>query len=148
MNRSVNRSMKMLLVGLLAATSLCGGCIIAGNEGGHSHKHSHPNYEQRTPVLRHVVLFSFKEGTSRAQVRKIENAFSALPSKIPQIHDFEWGTDVSVEKQAKGYTHCFLVTFRSTADRDAYLPHEEHEKFRQIVGPHMDQVLVLDYWTK
>ncbi len=58
-------------------------------------------------VLRHVVLFKFKDGTSSQQVREIENAFRALPDKVDAICDFEWGTDVSVENLQQGFTHCF-----------------------------------------
>jgi hypothetical protein len=99
-------------------------------------------------VLRHVVLFKFKDDTSTEQIRRIEEAFRALPEKIDAIHDFEWGTDVSVEGIARGFTHCFLVTFKSEADRDAYLPHPAHQEFGQLLRPHRDQVLVLDYWAR
>lgn len=98
--------------------------------------------------LRHVVLMKFKDETSPADVRKIEEAFAALPGQIDVIHDFEWGTDVSVERIAHGYTHCFLVTFRSEEDRDAYLPHPAHRAFGEVLRPHRDQVLVIDYWTE
>ena len=99
-------------------------------------------------VLRHVVLFKFKDGTSSQQVREIENAFRALPSKIDTICNFEWGTDVSVENLQQGFTHCFLVTFRSEADRAEYIPHPAHKEFGRMLGPHIDKVLVVDYWTK
>jgi len=99
-------------------------------------------------LLRHVVLFKFKDGTSAADVRKIENAFASLPSKVDAIYDLEWGTDVSVEGKAMGFTHCFLVTFKSEEDRAAYLPHPEHKKFGSIIGPHLDKVCVVDYWVK
>src|ERR1041385_6171069 len=62
-------------------------------------------------VLRHVVLFKFKEGTDDAKLQEIVDAFRALPSKIDVIKDFEWGTDVGVENLSKGFTHCFFVTF-------------------------------------
>jgi hypothetical protein len=39
------------------------------------------------------------------------------------------------------------VTFKSEKDRDAYLPHEAHKAFIQIAGPHIDKVLVVDYWA-
>ena len=70
-----------------------------------------------------------------------------LPGKIDVIHDFEWGTDVSVEGAARGFTHCFFVTFRTAEDRDAYLPHPDHKAFGQLIRPHLDQVLVFDYWV-
>lgn len=99
-------------------------------------------------LLRHVVLFKFKDDTSPEQVQQIEAAFRALPGKINAIHTFEWGTDVSVEGKADGFTHCFFVTFRSEADRDAYLPHPAHREFGSVLRPHLDKVLVLDYWTQ
>ena len=99
-------------------------------------------------VLRHVVLLKFKDGTTAEQVREIVNAFCALPSKVDTIHDFEWGTDISVENLSQGFTHCFLVTFKSEADRAKYLPHPDHKEFGRILGPHLDKVLVVDYWAK
>ncbi len=97
--------------------------------------------------LRHVVMFKFKDGTSSQQIREIEDAFRALPGKIDAICDFEWGTDVSVENRHQGFTHCFLVTFRSEADRAEYIPHPDHKEFGKILGPHLDKVLVVDYWA-
>lgn len=104
--------------------------------------------EESGRLLRHVVLFKFKDETTEEQVRQIERAFCNLPSKIPEIHDFEWGTDVSVENLQQGFTHCFVVTFRSRADRAKYLPHPAHKMFGQLLGPHLDKVLVIDYWTR
>ncbi len=103
---------------------------------------------KRSQVLRHVVLFKFKDDTSSRQVREIENAFRALPNKVDAICDFEWGTDVSVENLQQGFTHCFFVTFRSEADRAEYIPHPAHKEFGRMLGPHLDKVLVVDYWAK
>jgi hypothetical protein len=99
-------------------------------------------------VLRHVVLFAFKPETTPEQIRAIERAFAALSGKIDAIHDFEWGLDASVEGIAHGYTHCFLVTFLSAADRDIYLPHPAHKEFGALLHPHLDKVLVIDYWVR
>ena len=99
-------------------------------------------------MLRHVVLFQFKDGTPEDKVREIEDAFRALPAKIDIIQDFEWGTDVSVEGKAGGFTHCFFVTFGSEADRDAYLPHPDHTAFGALLRPHLENVLVVDYWQR
>ena len=96
-------------------------------------------------LLRHVVIFKFKDSATPAQVKKVEQAFSALPSKIPTIIGYEWGTNVSPENLAQGYTHCFLVTFKNAADRDAYLPHPAHKEFGKVLGPYLDKVLVIDF---
>lgn len=104
---------------------------------GHSHR-----------LLRHVVLFKFKAEVTPAQVQEVADAFAALPGKIAEIHSFEWGTDVSVENKADGFTHGFLVTFRDEKGREIYLPHPAHQEFVKLVGPRIDKVLVFDYWTQ
>ena len=98
-------------------------------------------------VLRHLVLFAFKESARPERIGEIEKAFCALPGKIDEIHEFEWGTDVSVENISRGYTHCFLVTFLTEADRNAYLSHPAHQAFVALLEPHLEKVLVLDYWS-
>ena len=55
---------------------------------------------------------------------------------------------MSVENLQQGFTHCFVVTFLSEADRTKYLPHPAHKEFGKILGPHLDKVLVVDYWTQ
>ena len=97
--------------------------------------------------LRHVVLFKFKEETTVADIKKVEAAFSALPSKIPEIKSYEWGTDNSPEGLAKGFTHCFFLTFDSEEGRAVYLPHPDHKAFGAVLTPHLEDVLVLDYWA-
>lgn len=106
------------------------------------------NDEPMKKTLRHVVLFKFKEGTTDAEIKEIENAFKGLKEKIDVIKDFEWGTDVSVENKSEGFTHCFFVTFADEAGREVYLPHPDHKAFGQIAGPHIEKVLVFDYWVK
>jgi len=98
--------------------------------------------------LRHVVMFKFKEGTAQSDIRKVEQAFKALPDKIPQIEGFEWGTNNSPEGLDKGFTHCFFLTFNSEADRAIYLPHPDHKAFGSMLGPYLDDVLVVDYWSE
>lgn len=99
-------------------------------------------------MLRHVVLFAFKPTSSANDIQRIAQAFAALPSQIDAIIDFEWGSDVSVEGKADGFTHCFFVTFQDAAGRDAYLPHPAHNAFGQLLRPHLEKVLVLDYWAE
>ena len=98
-------------------------------------------------LLRHVVMFRFKDTTSADKLREIETFFASLPGKIDLIQDFEWGTNNSPEGKAQGFTHCFTLTFKSAEDRDAYIPHPEHKAFGDMAGNFFEKVLVLDYWT-
>ena len=99
-------------------------------------------------MLRHVVLFKFKDDATPDQVKQVENAFIALPSAIKEIEDIEWGTNNSPENLNQGLTHCFFLSFNSEKDRDAYLPHPAHKAFGAILTPYLDKVVVVDYWVK
>jgi hypothetical protein len=103
------------------------------------------NMQEKT--LRHVVLFSFKEGSTDAEIKAVTDAFAALPQKIPQIKKYEWGTNNSPENLNQGFTHCFLLSFASEADRAIYLPHPDHIAFGNILKPVLNKVLVIDYWA-
>jgi hypothetical protein len=104
--------------------------------------------KQTQGKLRHVVLFKFKDIATPEQIRQVEEAFRALPSKVPEIVDFEWGTNNSPENRAEGFTHCFFVTFNDEAGRAAYLPHPAHKAFGKLLRPILDKVLVIDYVAK
>ena len=97
---------------------------------------------------RHVVLFKFKDSATPEQVKHIEEEFKKLPSKIDTVTDFEWGTNVSPEGLADGFTHCFLVSFKDKAGLEAYIPHPAHTAFVDILKPQLDKVLVVDFVAK
>ena len=106
------------------------------------------NAQNSEKMLRHVVLFKFKDASSASDIKKVEDAFRALPSKIETIKSFEWGKNNSPENLNQGFTHCFFVGFLSEKDREVYLPHPEHKAFVAVLSPHLDKVLVIDYWAE
>lgn len=98
-------------------------------------------------LLRHVALFSFKETSTKQNIKIIEAAFINLTTKIKEIKDFEWGLNNSPEALHKEFSHSFLVTFTSEKDRNAYLINKDHKAFVKILTPYLNDVLVVDYWT-
>ena len=99
-------------------------------------------------LLRHVVLFKFKKESTPEEINQLNEAFNALPAAIPVIKDFEWGINDSPEDFHQDFTHCYLLTFESEEDRDSiYAPHPAHKAFGESLGPHLEGVLVVDYWT-
>ena len=104
---------------------------------------------QPEKVLRHVVIFKFKDSSTEADVDRLNQAFNALPEAIPVIKDFEWGLNDSPEDFHQGFTHCYLLTFHSEADRDSvYTPHPAHQAFVASLQDHLEKVFVVDYWTQ
>jgi hypothetical protein len=130
-----------ILSGLLLASFVSLMVVYAGNQA-----ESKPQTDKK-PMLRHVVIFKFKEASPAVEVQKVVDGFRALGSKIPEIASFEYGTNNSPEGLNDGFTHCFLVTFKSEKDRDAYLPHPAHKAFVELLKPHLDKAMVIDYWA-
>lgn len=99
-------------------------------------------------VLRHIVLFKFKDSASSENIKKVEAAFRQLPSKIKLIKAFEWGINNSPEKLNEGLTHCFSVAFASEKDRNDYLVNPAHKAFVKTLQPILEKAVVVDYWVK
>ena len=122
---------------LIAALALFGSMTFASSETQPPKK-----------VLRHIVLFKFKDKATAAQIKEVEAAFRRLPTQIKEIKGFEWGTNNSPEGLDQGLTHAFFLTFDSEADRAVYLPQPAHKAFGKILGPYLDKAVVVDYWAE
>ena len=100
--------------------------------------------QRGSSVVRHIVLFQFKDSVPNTEVDAISDAFNQLPEKIDVITSLESGTNVSPENLGQGYTHAFIVSFANEHDRDLYLPHPAHKAFVQMIDGKLKQVLVFD----
>ena len=98
-------------------------------------------------VLRHIVMYKFKDDVTPAQLKEVIDAFAGLPKKIDTIIGFEHGTNVSKEGKSDGFTHVFVVTFKNEADRDAYIAHPAHDAYVKVVRDRREKVIVFDYWA-
>ena len=98
--------------------------------------------------VRHVVSFKFKKDASPSDIRKVEEAFSALKAKIPQIQSLEWGTNVSGENLDKGFTHMWVLSFADAAAVKTYIDHPDHQAFVQLLKPTLEEAFVIDFQPK
>lgn len=99
-------------------------------------------------MLHHVVLLKFKAGATKEQIAHAEQTFADLKNKIPTIVSLEWGTNVSPEHLNRGYSHAFTLTFKAEKDRNNYLVDPAHKNLGKVLGPILDEVLVIDFWEK
>ena len=128
---------------------ICTGCISIHSEDKSTV--SKTQYPKACPkecpkLLRHVVLFKFKDGTTAEKIKEVETSFAALPGKIDSIKRFEWGTNVSKEL-TEGFTHCFVVTFADEAGLEAYLNNPDLVAFRKSLSGPLEKAIAVDYWT-
>ena len=132
--------MKKSLATIAVTVMLLAGCVsVKGNVSVED------NSSKSAAAFRHVVLFKFKDGTSDADIQKVQRAFLDLKKGIDTIRDIESGKDVSSENLQQGFTHCFIVTFDNGAGRDTYLTHPVHQDFVKLAGPFLDKALVIDF---
>ncbi|WP_282079482.1 Dabb family protein [Aquimarina algiphila] len=107
-----------------------------------------PKIDREGKVLRHMVNFKYKETATKQQVQEAVDTFINLKNEIPEIAEMEWGFNDSEEGHSKGLTHCFTLTFNDEHAREVYLFHKAHLDLVSKIGAIIDDVLVLDYWTK
>lgn len=129
----MSRHAATLLVCAIAALAALPGCA-------HSRGMATPAGQ-----IRHVVLFGFHPGTPPETLADIEAGLRRLPAEIGLIRAFEWGTDITENARAQGYTHCMLTVFDTPEDIEAYRVHPAHQAFVALAMPHVAQLLVMDY---
>ncbi|MCF7669861.1 MAG: Dabb family protein [Verrucomicrobia bacterium] len=132
--------MKTIAITLLACVLAAFTCNISAAENAETPK-AHGK-------LWHVVALKFKDDASKEDITKAINAFKELKTAIPEIVSIQNGKNNSPEFLNKGFTHCFVLTFKSEKDRDAYLVHPDHKAFGKILGPVVEDVFVIDFLTE
>lgn len=117
-----------------------------------------PDY--KPGLVRHMVMFRYKPGTSEAIRRQIREQFLAMQQSArrngrPYILSIETGLQNSGEGADQGLQEAFLITFRSEGDRNYYVGtpvvnspayyEPTHERFKQFAFPHIQSAVVFDY---
>jgi hypothetical protein len=139
------------ILGLVVVAAVCAiigmGIVGASETKAGSATKSEEKTSVCQKVVRHVVCFKFKDTASPEEVQKVCDAFANLKNEIPFILSYEAGSNVSPENLSKGFTHCYILTFKNQKDRDAYLPHPAHKAFGGNLRGLVDDVFVIDIET-
>ncbi|WP_432542932.1 Dabb family protein [Kineococcus sp. SYSU DK002] len=112
----------------------------------------------RPGLVRHVVLFRYRDEVGAEQRQEVLTRFRALAASPrdgePYVVSLEAGEQTSPEGAGGGFEHGIVVTFASEGDRNYYVGdpvapdpahHDpEHARFKEFVGPLLADVLVFD----
>lgn len=119
--------------------------------------------DYRPGIVRHIVLFRYRDSTTRAQRQEIGKRFHALAASPRNgeryIISIESGLQNSLEGHHHGLEHGFIVTFKSEGDRNYYVGtplirnsqfyDAAHGDFKRFLAPHLDpttpSVVVFDF---
>ena len=139
--KGISRTMMTMAVAALVGMLCASGATLLRTDGASA--------ADEGRVLRHIVLFDLKEESQTVDIlNTIEAATYQMAEDIEVIQHIEWGSNLDFNTRNDGYDFVLLVEFASIEDLEVYGPHPDHDVFRAIVGPHVERVLVVDYWGK
>lgn len=78
-------------------------------------------------MIRHTLLFRFRDGVPEETVAAVLDELSTFPSRYPAMRNFVCGRNVSTRDSTM--THGFAVDFESEQDLLDYLSSQSHEEF-------------------
>ena len=78
-------------------------------------------------MIRHILLFSFREGVASGDIQTMLAEFSRFPERFPQMRDWQFGRNSS--RRDQHYEYAMTVHFQDWAALDAYLDSASHETF-------------------
>ncbi|MBS1015664.1 Dabb family protein [Acetobacter persici] len=112
-------------------------------------------------MVRHMVMFAFRPGTTAAQRAEVTRRFVALttlsrrPDGKAVVASLETGAQSSGENADLGLEQGYLVTFASEGDRNFYVGRPivaeaghfdpAHDAFKTFAGPYLARVVVFDF---
>jgi hypothetical protein len=97
-------------------------------------------------MLRHVVLFKFKEGVEEEEITDLESSLAELPPAIPEILSYEFGRDVIHSERS--YDLALVSTFRDLESLHRYQKHPDHQIVLRKVNNLCESVLAVDFLTE
>lgn len=97
-----------------------------------------------SPVLQHVVLFSFPDEPTAEQAGDIHSYIREWPDNIPGIRALRFGEALFTDR-ACGYQYLLYMEFDSVEKMRSYQAHPVHQKFLSWVIDNNITPLAFDY---
>jgi hypothetical protein len=98
-------------------------------------------------MVRHIVLFRWKPGTSQQSLESLEHALAGMPKLCPSIRRYRFGRNLGL--QEGGFDFGIVADFADAAAWREYWANEAHqkliaEKVRPIVAERVALQLELE----
>jgi hypothetical protein len=87
-------------------------------------------------VIRHIVLLTFSDTATDAQIQAVEDGLAALPARLPQLQAYVIGRDLGLNDGN--------ATFAVTADFatvDDYLVYRDDPEHRRVITEYIAPIL-------
>jgi hypothetical protein len=94
-------------------------------------------------MLKHIVLMKFKTGIDKLQIEDLKENLGALPGKINEIKEFQFGPDIL--KSERSYDFALVASFTGLESLKSYQGHPDHLPVIQKVRGLCETILVVDF---
>jgi len=94
-------------------------------------------------MIKHIVMFSFKDENKDENIDKVKNLLEGLSDKIDIIRSLEVG--INFDKAPRAMDISLITTFDSVEDLDSYTKNEEHQKVISVIKEVTEYTKVVDY---
>ncbi len=94
-------------------------------------------------MLKHIVFMKFKTGVDALQIEELKKNLGALPGKIDEIKEFEFGPDIL--KSERSYDFALAASFTGLDSLKRYQSHPDHIPVIQKVRGLCETILVVDF---
>ncbi len=85
-------------------------------------------------MIKHIVLLSWKEGTSEEAVAAVTAGFARLRDELDEIKHYEFGPDAGIYRGNADYA--LIGEFDNEEDLKAYVMHPRHQALlAEVTGP-------------
>ena len=97
-------------------------------------------------MIRHVVLFSFKDHLSDEVADEVLTGLNRFPEKFGAMQRFGLGRNLS--RRDATFTHVMTMEFQTLQDLADYLDSEQHEHFvASVFKPNVSRRAIASYET-
>ena len=97
---------------------------------------------RRNDMIKHVVMWKFKEENKQANMEKAKEILLALPAMIPEIKAMKVFFDISHKDMSMDLM--LDTEFESVEDMNTYAVHPEHLKVSGFIRSVIESRVVLD----
>ena len=94
-------------------------------------------------MIRHVIFFKFKAGTTESQIAKLQEGLGGLPALIPEIRAYEFGSDLV--KSERSFDFALISSFDDLGSVKRYAAHPAHQKVLKHINAICSEVKSVDF---
>ena len=97
-------------------------------------------------MIRHIVLYKFKQDISKAEIAKIFDKLCKLKDLIKGVHDLRWGIYSGSSDKNAGFNYALTVDVVDPSVFLEYSPHPLHMEVRKEMAPMLaGDLLMFDF---